>query len=331
VKTKQMTSRVWLAGLMAVSFAVSGCGKNSDGSTSAEDTSASGAAAGAVGGALSGSSSSGTQAQMDFKSQPSLFQTAKSSFNLLPNAFADVSCPTFRTMGSGCQASGGTMWLSYSDCTFAGAATWTGVQSLISTASASCGVFPNPTTGTLIRQFVASSGSTTPGSVTLTTNRGVQGVVDDATVNLGNFDGDAISTVTNGGYGSEVTFASGKRTSATIAHRIYSTGIFDHSVTGTVQVSDSGSSRSVSGTVTVYHNLLRIIGTSSVNVVHQDGCCFPISGTITTLFSQGSVAPTTLGRLAVGKTETLNITGCGTATLTSYDGSTANVILDRCF
>ncbi len=333
MKTKQ-TNKGLVVSLITVSLALSACGKSSSSGNASEDTSASGAAAGAVGGALSGSSSGGTQASADFKFQPTLLQSVKSQFNLLPNAFADVSCPTFHTMGTGCQASGGTMWLSYSDCSFAGAATWNGVQALISTSSATCGSFPLPAAnGSLIRQLVASSGALTPGQVTLTTNLGTQGVVDDATANLGNFDGDSISTIANGGYGSEVTFGpSDTRTGVTIAHHIYSTGLFDHSVTGSLSVSESSGTRTVTGSVKVYHNLLRVVGTSVINVTHQDGCCFPISGTISTTFSQGNnVQPTAAGRLALGKTETLSITGCGTASLTSYDGSTANVVLDRCF
>jgi hypothetical protein len=329
-----MTSGSLLMSLITVSLALSACGKSSSSSNASEDTSASGAAAGAVGGALSGSSSGGTQASADFRFQPTLLQSVKTQFSLLPNAFADVSCPTFHTMSSGCQASGGTMWLSYSDCSFAGAATWNGVQALISTSSATCGSFPLPAAnGSLIRQLVTSSGTLTPGSVTLTSNLGTQGVVDDATSNLGNFDGDSISTIANGGYGSEVTFnGADTRNSVTIAHHIYSTGLFDHSVTGTLNVAESSGTRTVTGSVKVYHNLLRIVGTSVVNVIHQDGCCFPISGSISTTFAQGNnVQPTPLGRAALGKTETLSFTGCGTASLTSYDGSTANVVLDRCF
>jgi hypothetical protein len=336
VKTKQMNTRSLVLGLIAV-FALSACGKNSaSGSGATEDSSASGAAAGAAGGALSGSTSSGTQASADFRFQPSLLQSVKSQFNLLPNAFADVSCPTFHTVGTGCQAAGGSMWLSYSDCTFAGLATWSGVQALISSASATCGSFPLPAAnGTLIRQFVASAGSLTPGSVTLTTNAGTQGVVDDATANLGNFDGATISTVANGGYGSEVAFnGSDQRSSITVAHHIYANGIFDHSVTGTLTVSnDDGNSRTITGSIKVYHNLLRVVGTSVFNTVgHSNGCCFPTSGSITTTFSQGNnVLPTALGRAALGKSETLTFTGCGTASLQSYDGSTATVTLDRCF
>jgi hypothetical protein len=322
---------------IAATVVLTGCGSSNSSSSAADDNSASGAAAGAAGGALSGSSSGGTLAMFDMPKSTSLFASVKSSLNPFSDAFADVACPTYKTVGSGCAASGGDMWLSYSDCSFAGINTWNGVQQITSTASASCGSFPYPgDNGSITRQYVASSGASVPSTMTITTPAGIVGTVDDASANLANFDGDSISVIANGGYGAQVSFNSiGARSGLDIAHRVY-TSSFDHSITGSLTVVEAGAfstSRTLSGSLKVYHNLLKIVGNATFNsVVHQDGCCVPVSGSISTLFSRGnSVAPTAAGLAYIGKTETLAFTGCKTATFTAVDGSVSNVTLNRCF
>jgi len=159
--------------------------------------------------------------------------------------------------------------------------------------------------------------------------------IDDATANLGNFDNQSISAIGNSGYGTLVTFSGGKRTQVQMAKREFVTNGFDHSVVGTLTVNETAgaSSRSLSGTVTVYHNKMRVIGTSVFNnVTHSDTCCTPVSGTIQTTFSAGSnVQPTNSGAAMVGKTETLTITGCGTGTLTAADGTSSSVTMNNCF
>jgi len=332
----------WSVGLVVLSIGVTSlalvsCGKNSDSSSSA-DNSASGAAASAAGGALSGSSSSGTLAFLETKQSPTLMASIKQNIGFLPNAFADALCPTFKST-SGCDASGDSMWLSYDNCSFGGARTWNGVQELISTATASCGTFPNPgANGNLIRQIVASSGSPTPGMATITAGDGSSlGTIDDATANLGNFDLQTIATVVNGGYGAKISFGSnGMRDALSLNRHVVVDGVFNHSVTGNLAVAESVNSpttRTLSGSVTVYHNLLKVVGTSTFNdVIHEDSCCFPVGGNISTVFAAGSnVAPTSAGLAVVGKSESLTFTGCGTAVYQSFDGSTANVTLNRCF
>ena len=315
-----------------------------DTTSSAAAVSASEVAAGAVGGALSDSSANGTQASMSFKTQRSFFTSLKSAINPLPNAMAEAICPTARQPENACLASGSSMFLTYDSCTFAGAAAWTGVQSLtMSSGSASCGTFPNPgANGTLYRQYVQSSNTSLPGQVDLVASN-TTGIVDDASSNLSNFDGDSLTAVnTNGGYGAAVSFgANGARDSISIGHHISVQGEFDHSVVGTLNVTETpgATSRTVSGSVKVYHNLLRIVGTSTFSaVVHEDICCLPVSGSITTTFEEGlNVAPTAAGLRAIGKTETLTFTGCGggggggTANLQSYDGSNVSITLNRCF
>ena len=116
--------------------------------------------------------------------------------------------------------------------------------------------------------------------------------------------------------------------------RLYSS-LFDVSVNGALTITEASAgatSRSVSGAVTVYHNLLRVVGTSVLsNITHSDTCCLPVSGTVTTVFSAGTnVGPTLLGTLLVGKAEVLTITGCGTGTLQRIDGSSVHVALNGC-
>jgi hypothetical protein len=333
----------WAAGaLQALAACSSGGGTNQGTSTGnpvvAEDVSASGTAAGAVGGALSSSGGSGTLASAGRPHAESLI--ARLGWALFPPAAASAGyCPTYAAAeGSGCHASGDTMWLDYASCNFRGSlASWEGVVALTSTAAASCGTYPAPgANGSLIRQAVSASASTAPATATITNAFGFVTEIDDQTANLANFNSDAITTLANGGYGSKIGFAAdGTRNSATVAHRIVSAGRYDHSVSGSVTVSEVGGSgrRAIGGgPIFVYHNLLRIIGTSTFsNVVHSDLCCLPISGSVATTFSQGSVQPTAAGALAVGKTERLTFTGCGTATLQSYDGTTSSVSLTRCF
>jgi hypothetical protein len=309
-------------------------------SATTEDASASGIAAGAVGGALTGANGNGTQALMRFQApaSSSLYAALKSALDPFPSALASALCPTPRAPESGCSTSGSAMWLVYDACQFAGAATWTGTQSLsMSSGAAACGTFPNPgANGTLYRQYVQSAGSTTPGQVALAT-KSFEGAVDDASANLANFDSDALAAINgNGGYGANVSFgATGARDALAIGHHISVTGVYDHSVYGNLAIAESAgaTSRTVSGSVKVYHNLLKIIGTAAFNgVVHEDICCLPVAGSIATTFSAGvNVSPTAAGAKAVGKTETLTFTGCGTATLQSYDGMTSSVTLSRCF
>jgi hypothetical protein len=106
-----------------------------------------------------------------------------------------------------------------------------------------------------------------------------------------------------------------------------STKIWDHTVsTGPqgVTVTGHGSSRVVTGAVTVQHNLLKYTATATFDSVGfaEVGCCFPTSGSVTTTFSDG---PNT------GKTETLTFSPiCGEATLTTPSGSTGALTLQHC-
>ena len=316
----------------------SGCGTSTTSPSAAtEDSSTSGAAAGAAGGAMSGSGSGGTIAFLE-PSQKSLFQTfVAKAFEMVPNAFAATACPTFKTTGAGCTSGSHSLWLTYSGCSFGVShATWTGVQELtMSTGTAACGSFPFVGGSTyLVSQFVAAASSTTTATATRTNALGTVVTIDDASTNLNNFSGDSIGSILNSGYGTKVTLSGSARNSISIARRISSPGKFDQSITGVLTVGETvgNPTRILSGNLTVYHNLLQVVGLSQfTNVIHKDTCCLPVSGTITTTFSAGSIPPTAAGSALVGKTETLTLTGCGTGTLVSATGSNQSVLLSNCF
>lgn len=340
--------------LLALSLTLSGCGGGTGTGnpelSSTEDYSTSGAAAAAVGGALSGSSSSGTLASVSpkYRSAQPVFQSFyRSASSFLPEALASGACPTFKTTGFGCATSGTSMWLSYIGCSFLDSlAAWTGTQELVMSAgssTASCGTFPDPAaSGNLIRQFVTASGSTTPGTATLTTSFGTSVTVDHATSDLGNFNGDTLTPILHGGYGAEVVFnALGARSSLSIGERLIGrlngNLVFDHTPTTastplTITESPGASTRTISGSMTVYHNVLKVIGNSTFNsVTHTDGCCYPTQGSITTSFSAGSVSPTQIGlNYFVGKSETLTFNGCGAATFVDVKGASSSVTLSHC-
>lgn len=322
---------------------LSNCG-NQDNATSSlsEDTSTSGTAASAVGGALSGSSSSGTLALRSQKTD--WLANLQRTLNFIPEVNASgTPCATFKTTsGSGCTAISDTLFLTYSDCSFPNSgASWTGVQALTAPSAVTCGTFPiaSNESGTLYRQFVTASGSSTAGSATVVTPNGTTVTIDNATSNLENFDGDAIANTVSSAYGTAVTFLSGARTAIDIAEHISAeaasgTPLYNHSVTGMLSVTETAgsSTRTVSGDIKVYHNILRVVGTSAFNSVeHENGCCYPISGTITTTFAAGSsVTPTIAGSAYVGKSESLTFTGCGTATFVDINGKNDNVTLNHC-
>lgn len=319
--------------LLSFTVLLSACNNLSGGTTTgnplAEDTSASGSAAGALGGALSGSSANGSVQQQ---------QTRMVSVPLSLRAQA-TSCPTFHTAaGAQCVASGGTLWLTFATCSYPGYSLLLDGYLAIkeSAGSAACGTFPNPgASGTIYRQYVQGAGSTTPGLFSITSG-GYTAYIDNQTANLGNFDNQPISTILNSGYGTKVVLDNtGARSQIVMANRVFSVGHFDHVITGTLNIAEvaGASTRTVNGAITVYHNGLKVVGTSTfTNVVHSDTCCLPISGKIKTTFSAGAnVPPTGLGSLFINQSETLILNGCGVGTLTDYTGTTTNVALTRCY
>ena len=330
----KLNQYISILALSTTSLILMSCTKtvnSSTAGTSTEDSSTSGTVASVAGGALSSSNSAGTIA---------LQKQKLNLFSFISEAYASGACPKYSSAsGSGCNASGSTMWLTHSSCSRGNSgATWTGIEALtMSSGSASCGAFPNPpANGTLTRQFVTAASGTTPGTATRVNEKGVSVTIDDASANLSNFDTQTISTVANSGYGTIASFTNGARSSLTIKRRLHAAGKFDHTVVGNLTVSEASSgstSRTISGFVTTYHNLMKVVATSIFSsVTHSDTCCTPVSGTIATTFAAGqNVAPTTAGAAMVGKTEIMVFTGCKTADLTGTDGTTTSVSLSHCF
>src|ERR1700722_11266391 len=111
----------------------------------------------------------------------------------------------------------------------------------------------------------------------------------------------------------------------------------DHTIDGGLTISETGSgasiSRTVTGSIVVYHNLLRVIGTAVfTDVVYNDTCCGPVSGSITTTFAQGNnVSPTRAGSFAVGESETLTFNGCDSANYsTTFSSVNETVSVGNC-
>jgi hypothetical protein len=103
--------------------------------------------------------------------------------------------------------------------------------------------------------------------------------------------------------------------------------IWDHTLTTSLnllQVTGSGASRSVSGMVTVQHNLSKYTAEVNFNnVTYTDAaCCFPTGGSVTANVINGKNQ---------GQTETLTFNGaCGSATLKDLGGSTSTFIMHHC-
>lgn len=312
---------------------IQGCGattKSSPSSTT-EDTSVSGAAAGAIGGAIASSSSGGTMASLNLPGK----NIAGVSKAALHSELAMTACPTLLSAsGSGCTQTSSTVdTLTYSSCSFGNAlATWNGTLDVtVASGSITCGTFPTlSSVGSISRQFVTGA---SPSSGTRTSASGIQVTIDDATANLNNYQGDTIGAIIGSGYGSQVTFnGSGARTAVTIDHHLSCTA-FDHSLTGQLSISESGTTRTVAGTLTTYHNKVKMKGTTTFSsVVYNNTCCQPVSGTITTTFATTSQSPNNAITTAMnGKTETLTISSCGVASYTDYSGVTSTIAMTGCY
>lgn len=284
-------------------------------SSTVDDTSASGAAASAVGGAIAGSGPSGKETRSE----------------------RTTACPTLKATTGCTQTSSTLVDLAYNTCSFGTSqATWSGTLEVGVTGGGNtitCGTFPfnGSSTGTITRQFVDGGGN--PSTATRTSALGTVVTIDHQTADLGNYQGDAISANVGSGYGAVVTWTSGKRTGIELRERVHST-LFDHSVNGSVTISESSgiaaANRTVTGSVDVYHNKLKVKGTSTFNnVVYNDTCCTPVSGSVSTAFAATSQSGTA-GAALDGKTETLTFTGCGTGTLVDYRGQSSNVTLSHC-
>jgi hypothetical protein len=104
------------------------------------------------------------------------------------------------------------------------------------------------------------------------------------------------------------------------------TETFDHTIESSTLTLSSGV---VNGSVTVYHNLAKVIGTATVSgLTFTSGCCTPTAGSISTRFQAYGVYSSKSG--FNGVTETLSFTGCGQATYTGPEGYSGSVTVSNC-
>jgi hypothetical protein len=100
---------------------------------------------------------------------------------------------------------------------------------------------------------------------------------------------------------------------------------FDHSITSTgltVTGTRAAGTRTVSGTMTMFHNLASYKATHAFNNVTwgSSSCCYPTSGSVST-----SLTGTRTGNVSLDFSST-----CGQATFTDTDSSTSTVTLNQC-
>jgi hypothetical protein len=287
------------AGTLAALIIFSGCG-NSDSASGTEDISTSGSVASVVGGGVNGSTQTGTQALLEKQSYIEQILSGVSPFSV---ADASSSCPTFYSSGS--SACGQT--LTYSGCSFSGSqATWTGGVSFACTGSLSSGTVARTITNGTTRTNAFGTSVAITSTGTLATY-------------AGSIAGGGTTVTTSGGSVTSVAINGVKL----VGTHSGGTAAFDHTITGSV----TNNGGSYSGTVTTYHNLIHITATSTVSALtFSSGCCTPTGGTISTSFSGGGAIKTGY----VGVTETLQFTGCGTATYTGPEGYSGSVTLSNC-
>jgi len=162
--------------------------------------------------------------------------------------------------------------------------------------------------------------------ITHETNRAGTGW--DASVSPPPTNGGLIATCGAGGCatGGGSLAISGSHLTAEVAGDVAPTKIVDVTVsTGNpVTFMVSGSTRVLSGSVTVQHNVARYTATATFDAVvfGQAGCCFPTSGTVTATFGGGPFK---------GATETLTFgSACGEVQLTTTSGNTFHRTLQSC-
>jgi hypothetical protein len=120
---------------------------------------------------------------------------------------------------------------------------------------------------------------------------------------------------------------SGSHLTGTVTADGISAKVWDHTVTtdGTgITITAIPDGFTVSGSVTVQHNILEYVSTTTFkDVTYSEAtCCFPSGGSVSTTFSKGEY---------VGDTETLSFSSiCGESTYTSADGVKASLTLTQC-
>ncbi|OQW51006.1 MAG: hypothetical protein A4S09_10750 [Proteobacteria bacterium SG_bin7] len=173
--------------------------------------------------------------------------------------------------------------------------------------------------GDAVTRTTSSSLATFLSGITLSTDSG-GGVAWDGTVINSNG-----TTITQGAGASRTVNIDG-------IHRVLKgpMGVkwFDHFITGNLTVTgkrSSGNRTVSSGTVNVYHNLMKYTASNLFSGVTwgSSTCCYPTSGTITATLA-GSVNGTVTLDFAPGATT------CGNASYTNTSGTTSTIALTHC-
>lgn len=104
------------------------------------------------------------------------------------------------------------------------------------------------------------------------------------------------------------------------------TKVWDHTVStasGPLSFTETATTRTINGSVTVQHNLARYTAVSTFSDVQfTAGCCFPTSGTVTTTFQNGPFQ---------GDTEAITFSStCGETTLKDTRGNAGPLTLQHC-
>lgn len=312
-------SFIAVAGLIATA---SGCGK-ADVAVPTSSETASEIAASSVSGALA--SSEGSQGAMAMNTMTVQSHLLAWLDSLENKAYATTACPIMATSMASCVS--GVLTLTYSSCQFQKAngdynlPVWTGSQ-IITFSGGTC---------------PASFSAIKTGNVTLTRTVGVGTTRTAANGNVVSFD-----TTTASGYsspvsgGAQVVFSGGNGSrTITISgiHYVATKGytdkngaaqtatLWDHSVSTTAPLTYTQSTKTMTGTVQVQHNLAKYTASAAFSVTfdHSTCGCYPKSGTITTTLTGSKTG-----------TETLTFTDCGTGTLTGSDGSASTITMSHC-
>ncbi len=190
--------------------------------------------------------------------------------------------------------------------------------------------------GTWSETFSGTGASTctTPissgGSVTRTSSSSVMTFASGATLTTDTNGGTAWDGTTIPSTGETVSNSSGTRTIVINGiHRALKgprgTTWFDHYITSTgltATGSRAAGTRSISGSLKVYHGLLKYTATSTFNTVvwGSSTCCYPTSG---------NISSTLTGSLSGSTTLTFSST-CGSATYVDTSGTSSSLTLTHC-
>lgn len=238
---------------------------------------------------------------------------------LSPYAFTPAGCSVTWLNGKSASSKwNGTFNLNYG-------AMCSATMAAVAQQPAGCTVTRTSATGGNTRAFTGPDG----GAYAVTHDTNGAGSGWDATVTPAPGNGGVVLTCGSGGCATGASLAiNGSHLTGTVTlPGGQARTLWDHSVsTGAsgLTVTTSGSSRTVSGTVTVQHNILKYTAQATLNnVTYGDAsCCFPTAGSLTTKYSSGQHA---------GKSESLAFTAiCGEATLTTASGQTMAYTLQHC-